>query len=139
MKSLASFPRFSVEIKREQIPVHSMHPTTKVPDEKWRFVDKAGHGHFWDGKDLPTLVWVVTGKQWVGDEYDGEEYDVGEWRCKLCDEVVEPKKKAVYAPQFVDGPTTFLVTVENETFYLTPEQYANSLKGWAREMRKEMR
>lgn len=135
---MAVFPRFSVEMQREAIRVDTMSPQ-KVPDEKWRYVDKKGHGHFWaeggTGK-LPTLEWVVTGKEWVGDEYDGDEYEVGEYRCRLCGEVVEPKKKAVYGPQYIDGPTTFLVTIEGETFRLSPEKYAQAMKNMASDMRR---
>lgn len=141
MKSYAGFPSFSVEIQREEIPVSTMYPEM-VPDTAWRYVDKKGHGHFWaEGKTgkLPTLHWVVTGKRWVGDEYDGDEYEMGEWRCRLCDEVVEPKKTAKYSSGYIDGPTTFLVTIEGETFYLTPEDYWKAIQEWVKVLRATMK
>ena len=82
------------------------------------------------------MKWIVTDKQWVGDEYDGYVYAIGEWRCRFCDEVIEPKKKTTYAPEFVEGPTTFIVTIEGETFYLSPEEYAQAMRHMASAMRE---
>jgi hypothetical protein len=78
---------------------------------------------------LPTLEWVVTGKQWVGDEYEGEEYEVGEYRCRLCGEPVEPKKKVVYQPPVL-GPTTITITINEDKFFLTEDQYAEAIDRW---------
>lgn len=130
------YPMVGIEFEREAIPVvDTLHPA-KVPDEKWRFVDSNGHGHFWEGDKLPTLEWVVTGKEWVGDEYGGEEYDVGEYRCRLCAEVVEPKKRVEYGPKFIPGLATFTVTINDERFVLREDQYAKSVEQWAKALRK---
>ena len=89
MKTSAVWPLISVAIEREDIAVDVIHQI-KVPDEEWRFVDKAGHGHFWRGKKVPTCKLVVTGTTWIGDEYDGEEVEIKEWQCRLCKEIIEP-------------------------------------------------
>lgn len=138
MKTLASWPRIDIQFNREMIPVALMSPH-KVPDEKWRGVDKRGHGHFWVDGELPTLEWVVTGTCWAGDEFDGEEYEVGEYRCRECGEVIEPGKKLEHGPTHIPGPTTVTVTLNEETFMLTPEQYADSVEAWAKSLRRLQR
>ena len=135
MRTRAALPLVSVNVEREEIPVASFSPS-KVPDATWRYVDKAGHGHFWQGNELPTLKWVVTGMQAVGDEYEMYEYEVGEWRCQICDEVVEPQKKLDYGPTHVPGPVTVTVEVENEVFVLTMDEYAQSVERWLDALRE---
>jgi len=129
------YPMVGIEFEHESIPVDTLHPS-KVPDEKWRFVDANGHGHFWEGKNLPTLEWVVTGTRWVGDEYETTEYEVGEYRCRLCAEVVEPKKRVEYGPKFISGMATFTVTINDERFVLSEDQYADSVEHWAKGLRE---
>ena len=135
MPAVARYPMISIEFQREEIPARTIHPDM-VPDDKWRYVDKEGHGHFWDGKKVPTLEWIVTGTEWVGDDYGGDEVEIGEHRCRLCGEVVEPKRKAVYGPGFIPGLATFIVSIDGETFTLTEEQYAESVGEWAKALRK---
>jgi len=134
--SITSLPMISIEFHREEIPVETMHPEM-VPDEKWRFVDANGHGHFWEGEDLPTLEWVVTGAEWYGDEYESWEVEIGEYRCRLCGEVIEPKRLAKYGPKFLPGLATFTVSINGESFILTEEGYAQSVEKWAKILRKE--
>jgi hypothetical protein len=129
------YPMVSITVEREEIPVETMNPT-KVADEKWRFVDKEGHGHFWEGETLPTLEWVATGKQWVGDEFDGEEYEVGEYRCRLCGEVVEPRKRVEYGPRSIPGPASFTVEISGERFSLTEQMYSASIERWVTALRE---
>lgn len=136
MRSLAHFPRFSVEFQREELPVETLSPS-RERDQDWRYVDKEGHGHFWEGSELPTLEWIVTGTRWVGDEYDASEVVEGEYRCPLCREVVEPGWKLSYGPRHVPGPTTVTITIEDEKFYLRPEGYAKAIEKWAEFLRKE--
>ena len=130
-----NFPLISIEFNRDDISVQT-HPT-KVPDQEWRYVDGHGHGHFWSQDGFPTLEWKVTGKQWVGDEYDGDEYDVGEWRCRLCEEVIEPGLRLEYGPTHIPGPTWITVTIEGESFVLSPDTYARSIEAWAEWLRKK--
>lgn len=129
------FPMVGIAFERESIPIDTLTPTM-VPDEKWRLVDSNGHGHFWEGEELPTLEWVVTGTGWVGDEYDGSEYEICEYRCRLCAEVVEPRRRPEYGPKFIPGLATFTVTINDEEFLLTDRQYADSVERWAEELRK---
>lgn len=128
------WPTISVKMDREEIPLRSMAPT-KVPDEKWRYIDTQGHGHFWEGSDLPTLKWVVTGKTWVGDEYDGYEIEIGEYRCHLCAEVVEPRKRVTYEPPAL-GPATFIVAVDGEDFVLSEDQWIRAVGQWEETIRE---
>jgi hypothetical protein len=135
MPKVARDPMVSISFERESIPVDTMRPS-KVPDEKWRFVDANGHGHFWDGDKLPTLEWVVTGTEVVGDEYESEEYEVGEYRCRLCAEVVEPKKREEYGPTHIPGLATITVEIDGDRFVLTEEMYAASIERWAEALRE---
>jgi hypothetical protein len=133
MKALPS-TGISIAYERELIPVATVMPVL-VPDQAWRHVDAAGHGHFWSGKELPTLEWVITGTEWAGDERDGEEVEVGEYRCRLCDdEVVEPGRRTEAQPQFIPSLTAVVVTVNGDEFRLTPEQYQASVQEWIRAM-----
>jgi hypothetical protein len=129
VKSQAAFPLFSVEIEQEEIELRTMIPP-QVPDERWRYVDKKGHGHFWDGDQLPTLRWVITGTRWAGDEHESWEYDVGEYRCRQCGEVVEPKKITDYFPKPIMGPRTVTVTINDAKYRLSEEMYAKSVEAW---------
>lgn len=139
MRSAASLPMFSVEYSREELPM-LMSPC-KVPDPDWRYVDKAGHGHFWKKTALPTLKWVVTGKTWIGDEYGGEEIELGEFRCKLCDEVIEPGKKLKH-PEPLMGPVNFRVTFSltdggTDAYLLNEEEYVEALGEWHKVIKKK--
>lgn len=130
MRSTAvHYPMISIQFDREQIPVETFSPSM-VPDEKWSYIDKQGHAHLWDGDKLPTLTWVVTGTEWIGDEYDASEIEVGEYRCRHCSEVVEPQRRADYGPRHVTGLATFAVTIDREKFVLTEAQYAASVLAW---------
>ena len=134
MKNQAAYRGLTIQFDQEEIPMQTMSPQM-VPDPDWKYIDKKGHGHFWKGKDLPTLKWVVTGTQWVGDEYDSYEYEVGEHRCRLCGEKVEPKKKASY-PKPLLGPATYTLTIDGEAFVLSDQQYYDALKKLAKILRK---
>ena len=127
--SRGSWPLFSVAIEREDIAVDVMHSIT-VPDEKWTFVDKKGHGHFWKGKKIPTCKLVVTGTTWVGDEYDGEEIEIKEWHCKTCGQTIEPGYRQEVGPSHIPGPTYVTITINGAEYVLTPEQYAESVAAW---------
>ena len=89
------------EITREteQIPVMSNLPTR---DEQWRFIDAAGHGHFWqDG--YPTLKTVEV--ECYCSAVD-EEHTVSHFECPHCGEVIEPGTKPPSPfPTYINGPT----------------------------------
>lgn len=88
------------------------------PDEAWSHRDAQGHEHYWtfDGErgryrpdakaELPTLEWVRTGTYFYP---DGESYDVGEYRCRQCGEVVTPRRRADDTRQFVPGIRHYLL------------------------------
>jgi len=125
---------FSVSIEREDIAVDVMH-SIRVPDEKWTFVDKKGHGHFWSGKKIPTCELVVVGKEWVGDEYDGEEIEIKEWHCRGCGQLIEPGYRMETVPNRVPGPTWVTITIGSEEYVVTSEQYAESVEAWEMALR----
>lgn len=129
METAVKFPMISVTVQREPIEVATMSGTLS-PDEKWRFVDGHGHGHFWAGEDLPTLRWVVTGTDWIGDEFDASEIDVGEYRCTICEEVVVPKRRVSYDPVHLAGLTTIVLEINGEEFRLTEEMYSEAVAHW---------
>lgn len=136
MPTAFGIPQFNVNVSRDPVPTRTITPTS-VPDEKWRHVDSHGHGHFWDGDALPTLNWVVTGTEWVGDDYDGETVEVGEHRCAICDEVVEPQRRTKNVrSEIVYGPRIFLVSFEDEHFRLSEKQYAECVEAWNEATRK---
>ena len=128
----------NVRYDREELDA-PMLSSREVPDEKWKHVDRYGHGHFWVGDDLPTLEWVITGQTYVGDEFDGELYDVGEWQCRLCGETVEPGKKSVQHDPIFMLPWRVTVEIGHEngydTYDLTQEQYNTSVEAWVKELR----
>lgn len=99
-------PGIEIRFHRETEIVETMMGVPK-PDKDWRHFDKKGHAHVWSGDELPTLEEVVTGKTWVGDEYDGYETDVTEFRCRECGEVVVPKTITVHEPQYIAGPPCY--------------------------------
>lgn len=126
MTSRISYPSFTLKYEREDIPVHTLSPS-KIPDEEWRYIDKAGHGHFWKGKKLPTLKEVVTGTTWVGDEYESHEVELTEHRCLLCDEVIKPGMRSEYGPSHVPGIATYTVTIGHSEFILGEEDWYDAL------------
>lgn len=134
MKSRAAYRGLTIQFEREEIPVQSMSPKM-VPDPGWKYMDKKGHGHFWKGKNLPTLEWIVTGTQWVGDEYDAYEYEIGEYRCRLCGEVIKPGERPA-TPKPVLGPATYTLTIDGEAFVLSDQQYYDALKELVKILRK---
>lgn len=142
MQSIMHTPLFSVEYRREAVDVRMMS-SSRVPDAKWKFVDKKKHGHFWDGGKLPTLKKVKVGTTWVGDEYDGSEISIYEHHCRQCNEKVEPGYRSEYGPSTIAGPTWLVVSFDDpesmmgrEEHVLTPEQYVESVGKWRDSMRE---
>ena len=113
-----------IRFHQETEVVETMHGTRK-PDISWLHFDKNHHAHAWDGDKLPTLGEVVTGKAWIGDEYDSQEIDVTEYRCLVCGEVVEPKYVVDYSPTYVQGPPAHTLMIRanimDQEFRIPPE------------------
>ena len=129
MKTSAVWPLISVAIEREDIAVDVIHQN-KVPDEKWRFVDKAGHGHFWKGKKLPHLQarrrWQAMDRRRVrrrrGRHQGVAVQDLrSDHRTRLSTQL---------APTPRPRSNLVTVTISDEEFVFTPEQYAESVEGW---------
>jgi hypothetical protein len=104
----------SIEIRRDVETVTSMGH--HVPDTSWAETDSHGHVHSFDKSgELPSLVWTVTDTYWC--EECRDEHEEGEWRCRLCDDVVAPKYgwKGPYSIP-VPGLWEVIATVDGETF-----------------------
>lgn len=76
-------PRYSIEFSQEEIRSTTLGRHELAPG--WRYVDDAGHVHA--GYD--SLEWVGTSTYWCDTCRD--EHEEGEYRCRLCAEVVEPE------------------------------------------------
>lgn len=134
-ESTVVLPLFSISRRQEDVFVETLSPQM-VPDEQWRYVDARGHGHFWQGDDLPTLHWVVTGTEWVGDEMEGEMVEVGEYRCLQGPEVIQPGKLARYGPTHIPGLVSMTIDFGGEMFTLTEDQYAESVLLWRTQIKR---
>lgn len=92
-----------------------------VPDPSWSHVDAHGHEHRFAGSDLPTLEWVVTGAYWC--EMCWDEHEEGEWRCRQCGDVVEPRygwsgEETHYVPGLMEA----VLTVDGREIPVTVEE-----------------
>jgi hypothetical protein len=79
------------------------------PDEKWVFIDAAGHEHFWtfNGQrgryspeakaETPTLVCIEDVP--ASDEYPA----VSHYECKVCGEIVRPRTCPDQTRQYIRG------------------------------------
>lgn len=86
------------------------YPTTigglTEPDRDWRYVDKKGHGHFYDpeSRSYPTLKLKYRGCNDPGHDFECE--GASYFRCRKCKEEIEPRRRA-YNPPPIIGPTTY--------------------------------
>jgi hypothetical protein len=119
----------SIEMNREiiDVPTRGSH----VPDPGWSHTDSHGHVHRFAARELPTLEWVVTGIYWCDECRD--EHEEGEWRCRICGDVVEPHynftgPEMLHIPGLVD----YTLRIDGRSYWLTAEE-ASSLQGLERE------
>ncbi len=123
-------PGIEIRFHQETEVVSSMHGIRK-PDKNWNYIDLNDHAHVWRGEELPTLYEKVTGTTWVGDEYDGQEIELTEMRCKVCDEVVVPKYTVDYSPIHVAGPPEYTLVIhpslEHEREFRIPDEDVSAL------------
>ena len=67
----------------------------ELPDSYWEFKDAESHVHRWvklNGEwTIPTVIYVVDGTEFVGDEYESEEVEYGHHECRKCGETVRPQ------------------------------------------------
>jgi hypothetical protein len=108
-------------IEREMIDVSTATGGT-LPDPKWEYVDVNGHWHAYTADDkLPTLGAHVRhvdcdGIHAFGDQLDEEceGYDVTEYRCRICLDLVEPHRipdGTAGMRQFAPGRTSWWAEV----------------------------
>jgi hypothetical protein len=115
-------PGFELEVDERGEWIHFDRP---VLDEKWRFVDEQGHGHFYDetAREYPTLRWVeLPCAMGRGDDCTSEGY----YECRLCAERIQPGTRNA-EPQYIRGPRTYRLTVRDgdvvRTYSFGPDQY----------------
>lgn len=107
---------FSLEVRRDvQTFWTSGH---HVLDPKWKTTDESGHVH----SSLDLLEWVVTGTYWCDSCHD--EHEEGEYRCRLCGEVVEPSYVWTGEESFtVPGLTDVILRMDDgRSFFLRGEE-----------------
>lgn len=107
---------FKAELSTDQewIDVRTMAPPMK-PDPAWEYNDAAGHYHaFTNSGKLPTLERFsvhVPCDGFCDPECEG--FDEYAWRCKLCQEEIQPGMKPDYNdPQRIPGQKTWNVELE---------------------------
>jgi hypothetical protein len=98
---------WTVTRETERIPVMSDLPSA---DKEWRFIDAAGHGHFWrDG--YPTLRTVEA------DCYCDavhEDHTISHFECPHCAEVIEPGTIPPSPfPTYINGLTHVTLTYDD--------------------------
>lgn len=103
----------TLRIERESIDVSSWG---QERDPNWRYVDAAGHGHFYD-KGYPTLSEVT---ETMVDPDDGDEWQAHvRWECPHCGEVIKPASRPSMGDSTVPGMKRYYVDeveVDRETF-----------------------
>ena len=108
---VASGPSLRVEVDR-------IDATTWGPerDPQWRFVDGAGHGHFYD-KGYPTLHEVT---ETMVDPDAGDEWQAHvRWECPHCGEEIRPGRIQSMERTTVPGMKRYFVDeveVDRDTF-----------------------
>lgn len=105
----APLPGVQVEVRHNSEVVYS---DGRELDPSWQFVDGEGHGHFVGkakSETLPTLEWVsFPCSMGHGDDCTSE----GEWRCRLCGEVIDPGTRPA-RPVTITGPREYTLTLED--------------------------
>lgn len=116
---VAIWPGFEAVFENEGRWVEAGMPER---DPDWKFVDAAGHGHFYaaDGS-LPTLKWNQQScTMGHGEDCDAE----GTWHCGLCGEEIQPGTRPA-KPIYVAGRSRITCTVQyghTSTVYAVPKE-----------------
>lgn len=92
-------PHVDLRIDQDYIDV-----TSDLPD--WRYVDAAGHGHFFDS-GYPTLRWVPQPCTMGHDECEAEGY----YECPLCEEQIAPKTR-MGSRKSIPGQRTYTLLIQ---------------------------
>ncbi|MFI2620421.1 hypothetical protein [Streptomyces sp. NPDC018584] len=105
----------TLEVETERIEVTTALPQ---PDPRWTYTDRAGHEHAYGQRGsaahtYPTLARRESEPYWCSD-CDDEHTDVW-FECPLCGEQIEPGTFIDTSPQYMPGPTTYLIDGEPVT------------------------
>lgn len=97
--------------RRLEIEVERIEVTTALPqpDPRWTYTDHAGHGHAYGSKTqpYPTLVRRQSEPYWCPDCQD--EHTDSWLECPLCGEKIQPGTYVDTSPQYIAGPTSYLI------------------------------
>lgn len=101
--------RYSLSVNQDFELIYSMAPR---PNPNWRYVDKAGHEHYYDEKSgqYPTLQLIIDEARECDCEFcwhEDEPYEyivASHYECPLCKEVVVPSETTL--PFQIPGPRT---------------------------------
>lgn len=103
-------------VEREVQYVESLHQVK--PDMRWQFVDAEGHWHAFSldrDEQLPTLTWKtipVPCDGSCGGVCEGEGTTRTEYRCRICDEVIEPGWVPDPGPHSIGGLWNWRLVVQ---------------------------
>lgn len=78
-------------------------------DPAWRYLDAAGHGHFYE-PGYPTLREIT---QLVADEWGEEWQEHVRWECPHCGEHIVPGTRSSFGRSTIPGSKRYFVN-ENE-------------------------
>lgn len=106
----------SLEIEQNYETIESLYGTK--PDPAWEFIDEAGHFHAYDtAGELPTLdgrARHVNCDGSCGGVCGGEGYNVTDWHCRICDQLIEPGQVDDRGPHQIATWRSWAVVVESE-------------------------
>jgi hypothetical protein len=80
-------PKGTLSVSVDVVEVTDMQPR---PDKSWRYTDKQGHEHYYDGYPVPypTLTHVLDETYWCQDCRD--DHTDGHLECRICGEHINP-------------------------------------------------
>ena len=109
----------TLELNREPIKYTTMNPYERDPN--WTYTDRNDHAH---DASLETLEWIVTRRYWC--EGCRDEHEEGEYRCRLCGEVVATGSRYVGHAHYLPGLLKGVLTIERgslvEKYWLRPAE-----------------
>lgn len=104
---MADWPMINVEQEWTDVT------TISEFDPEWRFVDGAGHGHFYGSEgETPTLRWVVDRDLVNVDSDDEEMPESGHYECPHCGEEISPQSRMGNRRQ-IPGVKHYMMTIRD--------------------------
>lgn len=106
MATIMEFEGRRLEIQVERIEVSTALPQ---PDPSWKYTDHHGHEHAYGTQQdpYPTLTRRESEPYWCADCQD--EHTDSWLECPLCTERITPGTYIDTSPQYIAGPTSYLI------------------------------